>query len=224
MGRSNHEDKLHRVLRFLISFQNSPVALVMKKRGFDDEELATGWALFDAASGRTLKRSNIDCYEKTINFPALLDAWENTWFDVADAALSYRFPEVHKALFNKVSKQSGISVIPSVLGFVGLLEEIRTRTDSPWTDASALLAKRGLDQANIDSIKETISKMKTYSSTGSEWNVDREEVDKAVEEMWSWYQEWSRIARTVVPNKRMKILMGLSFYTKRKKTPETENH
>ncbi|MBU1219442.1 hypothetical protein KKF34_13390 [Myxococcota bacterium] len=223
MGRSNHEDKLHRVLRFLMSFQNSPVAQIMKKRGFDDEELATGWALFDAASGRTLNRSNIEEYEKTINFPAILDAWENTWFDVADAALSRRYPDVHKALFNKVSKQSGLSVIRSVMAFVGHLEDIRSRTDSPWTDAAALLAKRGLDQANIDSINQTMSQMKTYSSTGSEWNVDREEVDKAVEEMWSWYQEWSRIARTVVPNKRMKILMGLSFYTKRK-SPEAEPH
>ncbi len=35
-------------------------------------------------------------------------------------------------------------------------------------------------------------------------------MEQAVEDMWAWYQDWAQIARVALPNKRLRIHLGIS--------------
>jgi len=45
------------------------------------------------------------------------------------------------------------------------------------------------------------------------------QLDEATKTMWSWFQQWATIARTLDFNKRQRLRMGISRY-KRNTTPE----
>ncbi|MBN2725046.1 MAG: hypothetical protein JXR95_13335 [Deltaproteobacteria bacterium] len=74
----------------------------------------------------------------------------------------------------------------------------------------ALLSKRGLNQEKINEVGTLLETAKTWTAPDSSWTVSRDQLEAARDEMWAWYQDWAKTARTVVPNKQLRIMMGIS--------------
>ncbi|MBU1220272.1 hypothetical protein KKF34_01285 [Myxococcota bacterium] len=193
----------------------------MLQRGFDEAELTEGWQLFEKATGRSLGASSNPDVGATSDLISAIDNWENTWFDVADAALSRKHPEVHKELFTNLNKTSGIEVVANVNEFTNRLNSIAGKTSAPWTDAMALLAKRGLTNEKINEVTTLLDQAKGKNTPDDSWMINKAELEAAREEMWAWYQDWAKTARTIVPNKQLRIMMGISSPTRNEDTPET---
>ncbi|MBU1220520.1 hypothetical protein KKF34_02150 [Myxococcota bacterium] len=220
MAKFTYDQKYSKMLKFLMSFNSNRIKSIMLQRGFNDTELEKGWELFGKATGRSLKSKTTEV--GTIDdkgIVAEIDNWENTWFDVADAALLKRYPRVHQELFTNLTKTSGLEVIANVREFTDRLKEMSTRTEPEFTDAMALLATRGLNESKINEVTAKLDTISTWTAPMDVWTVNPEELAIAREEMWDWYMEWSKTARTVVANKRLRISMGISSPTRR--TPDS---
>ena len=163
--------------------------------------------LVDRAVGRNLSlRQGVAEPDKEL--VAAVDAWENVWFDVADAALQRKFPEVHARVFHKLSKTSGPLVIPNVKVFLDRLAGL----EESDADALELLAARGLGEMQREYAAELLAQTRADISEELEPGEEDElaQLDAAIDEMWAWYLDWSVTARTVVKSKRLRIIMGLS--------------
>jgi hypothetical protein len=200
-------EKYFKQLQFLISFQNHNVVSLMGARGFDEETLNEGWKLLNDAGNWMFK------IEKTISqsLIAKLNHWQNTWFEVSDAALSRLFPEIHEELFSNLNKTSGIEVIKTASKFIERIEEISNSENEKNKEAIQVLNKRGFSNDEIEEGKQLLKK------ANSDNDDDLPIIDPSLFEMkkkkenamWAWYLDWTRTASTVVENEELKLIMGL---------------
>jgi chorismate mutase len=107
---------------------------------------------------------------------------------------------------------SGAEVLISVTTFVNRYEAITARTDDNAKAAVALLHKRGITPDSVAGVKALLDKARTIqAATMPTLDPEREaQLEKAVGDMWAWYQEWAQVARTAIPNKRLRIHLGIS--------------
>ena len=54
MSKARNEEKIQRMLKFLLSMQNASIAARMRLRGFGDEDRHEGFKRLDKAAGRHL--------------------------------------------------------------------------------------------------------------------------------------------------------------------------
>jgi len=87
--------------RFCRGLPTQPkIATLMAARGFEEQDRKEGWLLLDQATGRDrdfVLLAGTGSPRKEL--VALVDGWENTWFDVADAALSRLCPRCTRSCF-----------------------------------------------------------------------------------------------------------------------------
>ena len=207
MSKLKKQSKIERVMRFLVSFARPEVAAKMALRGFSAEDREEGFALVDKAVGRNLSLPT-GSSERDKDLVAAVDAWENVWFDVADAALRRSHPEAHAQVFHKLSKTSGPMVIPNVKVFLDRLAQL----GEAHPEALELLAKRGLGDTQRKHAEALLEQLRADVSEQVEVDAQAqlELLDAALDEMWAWYLDWSVTARTVIKSKRLRIIMGLS--------------
>ena len=225
MSKVPLNEKFDRVLRFLMSLRHDRVEALLRQRGFDTAEREHGWQLFETAAGRYLRKSETVAEPQSLARTLVdkIDAWENVWFDVADATLRNAFPAVHERLMANLSKTSGQQVVVTVGTLLRRLDaaeaDAQREGEGELSEALALLCKRGLDEACRDQARQLITSAEKDSVL--EMRVpDPDSVEQreaAIDEMWRWYQDWSQIARTVVTGKRERISMGLSTIGRPKK-------
>lgn len=213
MARYSHQDKIFKVVTFLRGLQHPAISQALDRHGFDQEDFDRGWGLMDAATGRSFAFVKPAAQRNLINevIPEI-DRWENTNFDVADAALRRTHPAVHAELFQNLGKMSGPEVLVSVSTFVARYEALAARTDDPAKAAVALLHKRGVTADSVAGVKALLHKSRSIQSSDLP-APDPEKVrqmEQAVEDMWAWYQDWAQIARVALPNKRLRIHLGIS--------------
>ena len=204
MPTKNIGEKAARVLQFTMGLRNKGVAATLSAHGFTDEELADGWQKLSALTTGRLSTA----VPTTLDPDALiaLDTWENKWFPIAKASLGARFPAVHDAVFLNLAQTDGPGVIISVGTFIARLEA--QRETATGKAALKLLAKRGISDAVIDQAKELVTKLSTVDTTPDSAGVSPEEDARREAAMWSWYREWSKIARTVISDRRMLRALG----------------
>lgn len=216
MAKLKQHTKIERVVRFLLSFNRADVATRMALRGFSAEDRKEGFKLLDKAVGRDLAL-NLELETPDKNLVAEIDAWENIWFDVADAALARSYPEVHAKVLDRLAKTSGPMVILNVKVLLDRLEQLENSGDPSDAAALALLAKRGLDHKQRQRAADLIEQARSgLPDTDGPDTVEEQEVDldEAVAQMWAWYLDWAKTARTVIRSKRLRIVMGLSTATR----------
>jgi len=146
---------------------------------------------------------------------AEVDSWENTWFDVADAALSRSSPEVHGVLFKNLSKVSGSGTVLTVRTFLDRLDALQEEEGEPSREAMALLEKRGLTAKRREEARALLAKVESVELTDDELDTSDQETTKAKREqaldaMWDWFQDWAKTARTVVKNRNYQAMLGLT--------------
>ncbi len=225
MAKYSNADKITKMTLLLRGMQHPQIQELLAARGLDQEEYDEGWRLFDAAMGRSLV--NIPSALKKnrlVEVIAKIDQWENCQFEIADAGLRHKFPQIHAEMFQNLTKMSGAQVLVSVGTFVTRYEALAARTDDTSKAAVALLAKRGVTAGSVAEVKALLDQARNMPAL--EVNPDEQAqlaaMDEAVHKMWAWYQEWAQTARATLTNKRLRIHLGISSPSASKpEEPET---
>ncbi len=214
MSKASKDDRIKRSLKFLTASTEPPIAKLLMSRGFDNEEREEGWALLDLATGRHLSLSPgqgnfLAQYNTDIG---QLDDWENIWFDVAEAALKRKAPTIYERIFENLSKSSGIEVILTTRTFISRIETLKGDSSEEAQAAVALLRKRGLKDEVIAEAAALVSKLETVEieDEPADNTVAKAAREKALKDLWAWFLDWSKTARTVVKNGNYRIMLGLT--------------
>jgi hypothetical protein len=185
------------------------VAGTLATRGFTAADKEEGWNLLKGASGAFLERSPpLPVDPKTLE---LLDRWENLWFPVADATLARHYAALHRQVFLNLSQTSGVEVAVSVHTCVTRLRALEKTGEGQA--ALALLAQRGLTEAVLVEAEQLLTAFGSLPEVEAEPSPEQAEaaLRAAEDAMWAWYLEWSRIARSVITDRRQ--LRALGFLT-----------
>jgi hypothetical protein len=215
MGKMTVTQKAQRVLRFLMGLQTERAAQALADYGFNDAELDEGWFLLRAA---TINRLAVVPRETDASMLLRLDEWENRWLVVGEAGLRRRFPAVADKVFLNLSRTTGPEVVVSVTTFVERVEALGA-TDEDKA-ARELLTQRGLTQAVIDEAKAMLASMRKMKPPVVVTPPDPEALEQAEAALWSWYRDWSAIARIAIQDRR--ILASLGFTTRRSASGDEE--
>ena len=200
--------KVRRTLTFLTGLTHPQIAAALTPHGFSQAELAEGWELLTKVTGARLGRAPVPAASESDL--VALDEWENKWFPIADAALARHFPDIRDRVFLNLSQTTGREVLVSVSTFLDRLSALADSEDEQDQAAMELLARRGL---NAEARNEGDALLAAITSVG-EPNDDGNEVEHELEDaMWTYYLEWSAIARTVIRNGR--LLQRLGFRRRR---------
>lgn len=204
--------KAGRVLDFLLGLRNPRALAALTRFGFGPSDREEGWTLLKATSDVSF---DFDPGPAQLNPKIVkeLDDWENQWFNIIDATLSRRYPEVREKVFLNLSQTEGPPVILSVGTLVKRIEALGAESASPREkEARALLATRGLDDVAMVEVKKLLGAAEVPADAPV-IELDADARAEAEEAMWAWYLEWSRIARQAITNR--KLLRGLGFLERR---------
>lgn len=207
--------KAERVLTLLLALRNARIAGALKQHGFTNADLEEGWTLLRAVT-RTQLDEPVESVPMDSDALRALDAWENQWFVIASATLGRRAPQVHERLFRNLSQTDGVEVIVSVGTFLERLDNLDKPTKdgglgNEGKDAKKLLAARGLSDKVIGEAKALVHQLSHVEGPLPDLEkVAAEEAsfEKAEENLWAWYLEWSTIARSAIKQRSLLIKLG----------------
>jgi antitoxin component HigA of HigAB toxin-antitoxin module len=204
--------KSDRVVRFMRGLLRPGVAHALAAYGFTQADWDEGWRLLQTSVGEWMARPQpMKRADPTI--VQQLDAWENHWFPIAQATLRRRKPAVADQLFLNLAQTSGVGVIITVSTFVRRVRQLET--DGPdGQEALALLRARGLTDdvlADAEALLKRFGDLKLNAVVIPEPEAAVARREQAEKALWSWYREWSTIARNAVTDGN--LLRGLGFGT-----------
>lgn len=215
MARLTIGQKAERVLTLLLALRNPRIAATLSRHGFKNDDLDEGWHLL-----RAVTRTRLDAFpeDTPLDSDALraLDEWENQWFVIAGATLKRRAPKVHDWLFRNLSQTEGAEVLVSV----GTFLERWDLLDKPEQDgglgddgkqAKKVLGERGLKKQTIDEAKALVKKLRKVDGPLPDLDqvmAEEASFEKAEQELWGWYLEWSAIARNAITQRSLLIKLG----------------
>lgn len=206
-------EKLSKMLAFLVALRDPRIFAVMAKRGMTQEILDEGWTFFSTAAGAKLRYQPATAATQTsgeeTKLLADLDGWENEWFPVIEAVLRRHFPALYERVFLNLSQTEGKAVIVSVSTMLERLRDLEGSADGK--KALALLEARQFNAEARKPAEEILAKLRAVGEAVVP-EVDalsKEEQEKALVEAWGWYREWSTIARTLITRGDVLIRMGL---------------
>jgi hypothetical protein len=216
-------EKGARVLKFLMGMRNPRIASSMTAFGFTDADLQEGWTLLNAVG-----RVKLDAHAPAADSSTIekLDAWENRWFPIAAATLERRFPTVHAQVFKNLSQTEGPGVAVSVRTFVERFDQMASGAGAygaEGTQAKAVLESRGLTQTVLNEARgllETVGKIATINPATVQ---DPKVLEKAENDLWAWYLEWSQIARVAVTQRVLLRQMGFLPTTRKAKPTDDDD-
>lgn len=208
MSKNTKNQKVIRVVRFLMGLRNAGAYVPLSGYGLTEEVLAEAQELLRQAT-----TARLDQQQVAIGPPLLpaLDHYENHWFRVIRATLKRHHPEVHDWVFNNIAQTRGVDLVVSVDTVVRRLREIETGA-SPFGDQGeavmALLAERGFSAAVLEEGENLLQKIAEFKPAPVK-AFDPEEEARDIDKLWAWYLEWSEIARNVIVDRR--VLRSLGF-------------
>ena len=198
-------EKAQKVLTLLLGLRHPEVAQKLAAYGFTQADLEEGFRLLRALTQAKLEPLNQAPINP--NLLLLLDNWENHWFPIAQASLKRRFPSVHDKIFTNLSQAEGKAVIVSVQTFTNRIASLEDSGEE--AQARDLLNTRGLTPEVLAEAQQMLDKLNEPKPPKE---VDpealREAQDRAEEELWAFYLEWSAIARASITDKRLLRQMG----------------
>lgn len=205
-------DKISRVIRFLLGLRNPRITTALAGYGFTQRDRDEGWQLV-MALGKG-KMAVLPEGAGDVDTLVTLDAWENRWFPIAQAALKRRFPAVGARFFLNLTQTEGPEVAISVRAFVDRYDELAAGDAKYGVDAQRahhLLNERGLTPAVVAEAKDMLAALMRVTEHTDPLSSATEtaELKEAETALWSWYLEWSRIARVAI--KQRALLKELGF-------------
>ena len=205
-------EKAERVLKFALGARQPRVVRALSPYGFTEEELQEGWTLLSQ-----LTDNKLDVVSSVIDQRLVgeLDAWENHWFAIIEIVLRNNFPNVHAVVFRNLSQTEGAEVIISVSTLLDRLDAIvKPRDEGGLGDegraARARLERRGVTTDVVGVARDILAQIGSFEPMPEgEGEEPVETVEDAEKRLWSWYLEWSVIARAAIRDRR--LLRSLGF-------------
>lgn len=216
-------DKTFRTIRFLVGLRNPRIATALASYGFKQDDMVEGWDLINAL-GRG-KLAFLPAGPRDTATLLKLDAWENQWFPIAQAALERRFPAVSARFFLNLVQTEGPEVAITVRTFVERYAELVAGDDKYGADAKSaqqLLAKRGVTPDVVAEATGLLTQLTHVAEPADPISTDEQEaeLEKAEAAMWAFYLEWSKIARIAI--KQRPLLRQLGFLNSTRRPTEDE--
>jgi len=217
-------DKTFRVVRFLLGLRNPQIATALAGYGFKDEDMQEGWALLNALGAGKL--AMLPAGPRDMETLLQLDAWENQWFPIAQAALERRYPAVAARFFLNLVQTEGPEVAISVRTFVDRYDELaagNSKYGAEGKKAQELLTTRGVSADVVNEAKSLLKRLQQVAGPTEAVSVQTQEADleQAEDAMWAWYLEWSKIARVAI--KQRALLKQLGFLAARRGNDEEDD-
>ncbi len=209
MAKLSTSDKARRVLTFLQGLSQPKALRALKGAGFAPADLDEGWRLLRALRPVDFEAPPEREAPRTLE---QLDAWENHWFPIAKATLAHRFPSIHDELFLNVHQTTGLDVLNSVEVFLERVSGLEQRQDKDAKAARTLLTERGLNRTVIHAARALLDQIQHIPTAPPEPPDTKEALEAREAALWSWYLEWSAIARVKLQDKT--ALRGLGFLRK----------
>ncbi|WP_437623239.1 hypothetical protein [Sorangium sp. So ce1151] len=226
MAKLTIGQKAERVLLLLMGLRKNKVAAALVAHGFSDDDLSEGWRLLQRVT-RTRLGFVATAAATDTGLINEIDAWENKWFPIASATLKRHAPQAHAFLFRNLAQTEGAAVLVSVSTFVERWESLarskeKGGPDAEGDEARKILAKRGLTKAAIDEAKQLLARAGKLESIADvpPAAAAGEDFDKAEQQLWDWYLEWSTIVQTAIKDRR--VLRELGFRRTSSKTAAAE--
>jgi len=213
MARLTVGQKAERVLALMLGLRKQKIAETLAAHGFSDDDMAEGWQLMQ---GLTRTRLGIIAGIAAAS-PGLVqkvDAWENKWFPIAESALKRHQPALHAWMFRNLTQTEGAAALLSVGTFIERHDALTKPPSKGGPDdstigeaAKKLLTKRGITKEVIDEARALLEEAGTLEeSVPQPAELDYTAAEAA---LWSWYLEWSTIARSAITSR--KLLRELGF-------------
>lgn len=209
MTRRTAGRKAYQVLDFITGLEDRTVRDALGGHGLADDDLDRGWELLRGLGRARRPAPPPGPSDAEVFGP--LDAWENRWFVIADAVLAAHHPKVHAWLFRGLRRSRGVQVVVGVGVFVERLHRLEQGVAALGKEAAvarALLARRGLTQELVAEAEQHLAVVK-HGPKLPPLTEPGPTFDAAEAALWSWYLEWSRIARTVISEPRLLNHLGL---------------
>lgn len=216
-------DETYRTIRFLLGLRNPRIATALTGYGFKQEDMEEGWSLINAlGKGKLAVLPNGPRDMETL---LKLDAWENQWFPIAQAALDRRFPALSARFFLNLTQTEGPEVAITVRNFVDRYDDLAAGNDKYGPEAKRaqdLLTQRGVTPAIIKEAKDMLTKLTHVAEPAEPVSVEEQEaaLEAAELAMWAWYIEWSKVARIAI--KQRPLLRQLGFLSVKRVGEEEE--
>ena len=203
MAKMTVGQKAQRLLVFLMGLGNRQIVRALQPYGFSQAVLDEGWTLLrQTAASHLDAQPNAQQPREQI---ARLDAWENHWFPIASAVLQRHHPDVHAKVFLNLSQTQGKQVVLSV---GTLVERIDGLPAMGQGQALATLSLHGLTQVVLEEARSLLRQVMQPSLDDAPAD-DEPVVDHATEDaMWSYYLQWSAIARRAISDRRLLRQLG----------------
>ena len=207
MPRNTRNTKVFRTVGFILGLRHPDAILPLKAYGMSSKVLAEGQELLCRATWVPLDRYQ----EPTPSLLERLEAYQNHWFAILRVVLQRHFPDIEEWTFRKIASTRGLDLILTVDTVVGRLRELGQGT-SPFKEtgqrAMQRLAQRGFGEAELAQGEAIVHQVAQPCDPEPD-PMDDDEAERAVEAMWSWYLEWSVIARKAISNRA--VLRRLGF-------------
>lgn len=204
------------------------IRLALAARGYTEHTHREGWELLQAASSyRPASPVGVPSLpDAAAEAVREIDAWDDTNFPIAAAALKHRHPEAFAAVFaGELQAGDGAESVVRVGTFLDRLDVL------PSAQKAALetLAHRGItpaERARLRKLLATATSFRAVDAAGDAQSRAHRaqslaEREAALRALRAWYEEWSVIARQVIRRKDWLILLGLA--TRKKPAKPAQN-
>lgn len=217
MARLTTLQKVERTVKLLLGMRIPRVAQQLAPYGFGRATLEDGWARVVALglASVELPRSARPAAAETGTAALLsqLDAFENTWFPIARRSLESRHPQIAERLFQNIPQSRGAGSALTVMLFLERLAALE-RGEAPYgadgRGARRLLRERGLSKKKENAARDLLARLRDVESAPAAPALDPEQEEHAAEAMWTWYLEWSAIARVAIDNRTLLKALGFT--------------
>lgn len=215
------EETPSRALKLLSAIAAVPaIRAAMGQRGYGEDDQDEGFALTLAASGYKKKPGvPMETDARVRAALAEVDAWDETNYRIAKAALGRKHKEQCDYVFSGLEASTGAMALAGVSLFLDRLDALESgaeRKAMRKADKAALetLAARGITPQERGRLRELV-KIAT-SAPALDPSVAKTQADseaervQALRDLRSWYDEWSEVGRAVVKRRDYQIRMGLA--------------
>ncbi len=206
MAKLSLGQKCARGTQFLSSLTKPQVAEALARIGFTDDDREDGYRRIREVTAGLLHPGAAGAADPRV--VERLDAWENRWYPVCEATLEHRFPAMHAYVFANLHQTEGPEVIVSVGTLLDRLESAKTEGVEGADAALELLARRGVDAAQLAAARAILGELRVAPRLPAPSPIGAEELARREDAMWSWYLEWSKIARAAITSRGVLRAMG----------------
>ena len=222
------QDTPQRVLPFLRSIAiKLEIRMTMYSAGYSDEEQRTGWRLLLAATGYSPSPAPVTDNSKARAAIAELDAADESLFRRIRAAFGRLHPEQCEFVFAGIGPGQGAAAVVSVSKLLERLDALQNSAERASTReadhaALATLARRGIDEATLNRLRELVVVAQSAEPVEHPITNDKDSAarEQAQRDLLDWYKDWSETARAVIRRRDYRIMMGLS---KRRQSEEPDS-